>query len=75
MNYPATLFITGDGDTRVAPLHARKMAALVQARSALNRPVMLRYHEDQGHAGGTPVSQQIEDSTEFLAFLLSRLRD
>jgi prolyl oligopeptidase len=23
-NYPAVLFITGDGDTRVAPLHARQ---------------------------------------------------
>ena len=48
VDYPATLFITGDGDTRVAPLHGRKMAALVQANSALNRPVMLRYHTDQG---------------------------
>ena len=75
VDYPATLFITGDGDTRVAPLHARKMAALVQAKSALERPVMLRYHEDQGHAGGTPVSQQIEDATEFLSFLLWRLQD
>jgi prolyl oligopeptidase len=75
VDYPATLFITGDGDTRVAPLHARKMTALVQAKSALERPVMLRYHEDQGHAGGTPVSQQIEDATEFLSFLLWRLQD
>ncbi len=33
--YPAVLFITGDADTRVAPLHARKMAALLQsARSS-----------------------------------------
>ena len=29
--YPATLFTTAEGDTRVDPLHARKMAALVQA--------------------------------------------
>jgi prolyl oligopeptidase len=31
VKYPAVLFITGDGDTRVAPLHARKMAASLQA--------------------------------------------
>ena len=29
--YPATLFTTAEGDTRVDPLHARKMAALLQA--------------------------------------------
>ncbi|RMF72008.1 MAG: S9 family peptidase [Acidobacteria bacterium] len=69
VDYPAVLFVTGDGDTRVAPLHARKMAALMQAKSALRRPVMLRYHEDEGHAGGTPLSQQIEDATELLTFL------
>ncbi|GAB4222924.1 MAG: prolyl oligopeptidase family serine peptidase [Acidobacteriota bacterium] len=69
VDYPAVLFITGDGDTRVAPLHARKMTALLQAKSALRRPVMLRYHEDEGHAGGTPLSQQIEDATELLTFL------
>lgn len=73
VDYPATLFITGDGDTRVAPLHARKMTALVQAKSALRRPVMLRYHADQGHSGGTPVSQRIEDMVEVLSFLKWRL--
>jgi prolyl oligopeptidase len=31
VKYPAVLFVTGDGDTRVAPLHARKMTALLQA--------------------------------------------
>ena len=36
--YPAVLFITGDGDTRVAPLHARKMAALLQASNRLRPP-------------------------------------
>ncbi len=32
--YPAVLFTTAEGDTRVDPLHARKMAALLQAASA-----------------------------------------
>lgn len=32
--YPAVLFVTGDADTRVAPLHARKMAALLQHANA-----------------------------------------
>ena len=33
--YPAVLFVTGDGDTRVAPLHARKMAARFQAANGI----------------------------------------
>ena len=41
--YPAVLFITGDSDTRVAPLHARKMTALLQADSAdqAEQPILL----------------------------------
>lgn len=72
--YPAVLFITGDADTRVAPLHARKMTALVQASTGSDRPVMLRYHTKAGHSGGQPVSQQIEDLTETLSFLLWQLK-
>ena len=39
--YPATLFITGDGDTRVAPLHARKMTALLQAANGGRSPILI----------------------------------
>ena len=67
--YPATLFITGDGDTRVAPLHARKMAALVQARQGAANPILLRYHTKAGHSGGQPVSQRIEEMADVLSFL------
>jgi len=72
--YPAVLFITGDADTRVAPLHARKMTALVQDSTGSDNPVMLRYHTKAGHSGGQPVSQQIEDLTDILSFLLWQLK-
>ncbi|MDX1393516.1 MAG: prolyl oligopeptidase family serine peptidase [Gemmatimonadota bacterium] len=68
--YPATLFITGDGDTRVAPLHGRKMAALVQAANGGDEPILLRYHTKAGHSGGQPVSQQIEQMVDTMSFLL-----
>ena len=71
--YPAVLFITGDADTRVAPLHARKMAALVQAASSSDRPVLLKYDTKSGHSGGTPVSKQIDDLTDTMAFLFWQL--
>ncbi len=73
VKYPAVLFVTGDSDTRVAPLHARKMAALVQASTGSDRPVLLHYDTKSGHAGGAPVSKQIEDETGELSFLFWQL--
>jgi len=71
--YPAVLFVTGDADTRVAPLHARKMTALVQSSTGSDRPVLLHYNTKAGHSGGLPVSQQIEDQTDELSFLFWQL--
>ena len=75
VRYPAVLFITGDGDTRVAPLHARKMAALMQATtgSPADRPVLLHYDTRAGHSGGLPASKQIEDLTQEMRFLFWQL--
>ena len=73
-NYPAMLFITGDSDTRVAPLHARKMAALMQASNASDNPVMIRYHVSSGHSGGEPLKEQVNNAAESLAFLMWQLR-
>nr|XP_061797970.1 prolyl endopeptidase-like [Nerophis lumbriciformis] len=72
-HYPATLYVTGDGDTRVAPLHARKMAALMQATHGNDTPILLRYHLKAGHAGPPPVSEQVANQSETLAFLLWQL--
>jgi len=72
--YPAMLFITGDADTRVAPLHARKMAALMQASTGSDNPVLIRYHVSSGHSGGEPLKVQVNNSAESLAFLMWQLR-
>ena len=73
--YPAVLFVTGDGDTRVAPLHARKMAARLQAAtsSASDRPILLLYDTKSGHSGGRPLNKQIEEDTDILSFLTLEL--
>jgi prolyl oligopeptidase len=73
VKYPAVLFVTGDSDTRVAPLHARKMAALVQASTGSDRPVLLRYDTKAGHSAGLPVSKQVEELTDILSFLLAEV--
>lgn len=71
--YPATLFITGDGDTRVAPLHARKMAARLQAATSSNRPILLLYDTKSGHSGGRPVVKVVEENRDILSFLFWQL--
>lgn len=71
--YPATLFVTGDGDTRVAPLHARKMAAELQAENGSSHPILLLYDTKSGHSGGRPVSKIIEENTDILSFLFWQL--
>jgi len=71
--YPAVLFVTGDSDTRVDPLHARKMAALLQAATGSEKPVLLHYDTKAGHSGGLPVTKQIEDLTDILGFLFWQL--
>lgn len=71
--YPAVIFITGDSDTRVDPLHARKMAALMQASTGSDRPVLLHYDTKAGHSGGKPINKQIEDLTDELTFLFWQL--
>ena len=71
--YPAVLFITGDSDTRVAPLHARKMTALMQASTGSDRPILLHYDTKAGHSQGTPVTKQIDNTTDELDFLMWQL--
>jgi prolyl oligopeptidase len=67
--YPAVLFVTGDGDTRVAPLHARKMAALMQwATAGSDRPVLLSYDTKSGHSGGRPLNKEIDELTDEISF-------
>jgi prolyl oligopeptidase len=74
VKYPAIMFFTGDSDTRVAPLHARKMAALMQATvmaepETERRPVLLHYDVKNGHSAGISVDQLVRDQSDELAFL------
>jgi prolyl oligopeptidase len=75
--YPAILFMTADTDTRVDPMHAKKMAALMQASasngSSKTRPILLRIESKAGHGAGKPVTKQIEESTDVYSFLLWQL--
>jgi prolyl oligopeptidase len=67
--YPAVMFFTGDSDTRVDPLHARKMTALLQAASTSGRPILLHYSLAGGHSSGVSAEQEIQDDADQLTFL------
>jgi prolyl oligopeptidase len=71
--YPAVLVTTAEGDTRVDPLHARKLVAALQAASASERPLLLRTQKVAGHGAGTPVSKLVAELTDVYAFLFSEL--
>jgi prolyl oligopeptidase len=71
--YPAILFMTADTDTRVDPMHARKMAAEMQAEarngSSKTKPILLRIESKAGHGAGKPLTKQIEELTDLYSFL------
>lgn len=66
--YPAVLFTTFESDTRVDPLHARKLAAALQHATSSGRPVVLRRELSVGH-GARAVSRTVELAADQLAFL------
>jgi prolyl oligopeptidase len=77
MEYPAVLFMTGDTDTRVDPMHAKKMTAEMQAEAkngaSKTRPILLRIETKAGHGAGKPVTKQIDEFTDEYSFLFWQL--
>ncbi len=73
--YPAVLLTTGEGDTRVDPLHARKMAALLQWASSAqaDRPILFHQEGRAGHGAGKPVSKRADEVADVLAFFAWQL--
>lgn len=75
VGYPAVLFTVFDGDTRVDPLHARKMCAALQhatTSSVSDRPILFRRESDVGH-GARAVSKGIELQADELGFMAAQL--
>jgi len=73
VKYPAVLLITGDGDTRVDPAHARKMTAMLQSATSSGRPIMVLYDTKSGHSGSLSTAAEVEQTTAELAFLTWQL--
>lgn len=71
-NYPAVMFTAGENDTRVHPLHARKMAAAMQAATGsdpASKPILLQVERDGGHGRGKPMRLRVAESADRWAFI------
>ncbi len=71
--YPAVLLRTAEGDSRVDPMHARKMAARLQAATSSGMPVLLRTEVKAGHGAGKPLSKRIDEAVDQWAFIFWQL--
>jgi prolyl oligopeptidase len=74
--YPAVLLTAGENDARVHALHARKMAALLQASTAsdpADAPVLLWVDREAGHGQGKPLNLKIRDVADQRLFLMWQL--
>jgi len=72
-NYPAILFMTGENDGRVDPMHSRKMTAMLQANNISGKQVLLRTSGTSGHGLGTSLSERISQQVDRLVFLFDSL--
>ncbi|HEY3484057.1 MAG TPA: prolyl oligopeptidase family serine peptidase, partial [Ilumatobacteraceae bacterium] len=67
--YPPVLLTTAEGDSRVDPMHARKMAAMLQwATSCESNPVLLIQEGRAGHGVGKPVGKRAAEAADVLTF-------
>ncbi len=68
------LFATAESDSRVDPMHARKMAArLEEVQKDASRQILLRVETKAGHGAGKPVNKLADELADELSFLLHEL--
>jgi prolyl oligopeptidase len=65
--------MTADSDTRVDPMHAKKMTAELQAANGGTNPILLRIEPKAGHGAGKPISKLVEEWTDIYSFLFWQL--
>jgi len=71
--FPAIMFMTGENDARVDPMHSRKFTSRLQAATASDSPIILRTSATTGHGGGKPLAARIEEYVDRYAFLFHEL--
>jgi prolyl oligopeptidase len=72
-SYPAVLLEAAESDSRVDALHARKMAARLQAATSSGQPILLRLETKAGHGAGKPRGKLIDELTDTWSFIFWQL--
>ena len=85
VRYPSMLFTSAESDSRVDPMHARKMMARMDQAQHANdppnssptavgdRPILLRLESKAGHGAGKPTSKLVEEVTDEMSFAFHEL--
>jgi prolyl oligopeptidase len=73
VKYPAMFLPAGANDGRVNPLNSRKMSARLQAATDSGRPIYLYVTSGAGHGLGSSLSVQLDQSADWLSFLIDQL--
>lgn len=73
IEYPNFFFTTANKDTRVDPLHARKMAARLQEVNKRNN-ILIFTEMEAGHGPGKPIIKIVESQALVLSFFAQNLR-
>jgi prolyl oligopeptidase len=71
--YPAVLLEAAESDSRVDALHARKMAARLQAATSSEQPILLRLETKAGHGAGKPRSKILDELSDVWSFIFWQL--
>ena len=71
--FPAVLLTAGEHDSRVHPMHAKKMAAALQYENKSENPIFLWVETKAGHGQGKSTQARIKESAMEIGFFLKML--
>jgi prolyl oligopeptidase len=72
IDYPAVLITVFESDTRVDPMHGRKLVAALQHATTGSRPILMRREAGVGH-GPRSTTRRVELLADQYAFLAHHL--
>lgn len=73
IRYPAVLLTCGANDGRVNPAQSRKMAAILQADTGSQLPVLLHVTATAGHGFGSSLRDRVSEDANIYSFLFEEL--
>ena len=73
LKYPTVFLTAGENDSRVDPLHAKKMAALLQDETTSENPIYLYVETKAGHGQGVSTEVTMRENAMIWSFFFKEL--